>query len=97
MSAKIDVFNVNTPGRTTRVDAAKYRAMRAALEAVLPTAAPGLTHKEMSEAVRPHLPAELFPGGKTAGWWSKTVQLDLEARGLLVREASKPLRWHRAG
>jgi hypothetical protein len=30
-----------------------------------------------------HLPQNLFPGGAKAGWWAKTVQLDLEARGLL--------------
>lgn len=34
--------------------------------------------------------------GAKAMWWSKTVQLDLEAKGLLGREQSKPLRWHRA-
>ncbi|WP_394727903.1 DUF6958 family protein [Altererythrobacter sp. GH1-8] len=32
--------------------------------------------------------------GKTSGWWAKTVQLDLEAKGKLVREETKPLRWH---
>jgi hypothetical protein len=47
------------------------------------------------DAVVPHLPADLFPGGAKAGWWSKTVQLDLEAKGVIAREASRPLRWHR--
>jgi hypothetical protein len=28
------------------------------------------------------------------GWWMKTVQLDLEARKIVLREKSKPLRWH---
>lgn len=30
-----------------------------------------------------------------AGWWSKAVQLDLEAKGVIARESSKPLRWYR--
>lgn len=29
--------------------------------------------------------------------WAKTVQLDLEAKKMLVREDVKPLRWHRTG
>ena len=59
--------------------------------------APGLTQSEIREAVIPYLPQDLYPGGAKAGWWAKTVQLDLEARGSLVREAVKPLRWHRKG
>jgi hypothetical protein len=92
---RITVENVNVPGRTTKVNAAKYRAMHQALMQVLPTEAPGLTQAEMFEAVLPHLPDDLFPGGATAGWWAKTVQLDQEAKGNVVREKRKPLRWHR--
>ena len=30
-------------------------------------------------------------------WWVKTVQLDLEAKGLIVRRTDgSPTRWHRA-
>ncbi len=94
---KITVENVNHPGKTSRVDRAKYAAMKAAMLAVLPATAPGLNQAEIRTAVVPHLPEDLFPGGATAGWWAKTVQLDLEAKGELVREPSQPLRWHRAG
>jgi hypothetical protein len=92
---KIVVLNVNTPGRSGHVDRRKYDAMHAALVRVLPTSAPGLTQAEMIGAVVAHLPNDLFPGGATAGWWVKTVQLDQEARGTIVREPVKPLRWHR--
>lgn len=92
---RIAVENVNVPGRTTRVSAAMYRAMKEAMWKVLPTEAPGLTQAQMREAVVPHLPEELYPGGAKVGWWSKTVQLDLEAKGVLTREPTKPLRWHR--
>jgi hypothetical protein len=48
-------------------------------------------------AVLPFLPEEVFPGGEKAGWWAKTVQLDLEARRIVVRDVTaKPLRWTRA-
>jgi hypothetical protein len=94
---KITVENVNVPGHTTRVDAAKYLAMKQAMLVVLSGVEPGLTQAEIREAVIPLLPADLFPGGATAGWWAKTVQLDLEAKGVVIREATKPLRWHQVG
>jgi hypothetical protein len=76
------------------VNAAKYQAMKQAMLQVLPSEGPGLTQAEIREAVIPHLPEDLYPGGSTAGWWAKTVQLDLEAKGLVAREATRPLRWH---
>jgi uncharacterized protein DUF6958 len=93
---RIVVENVNHPGAASTVDGALYRAMREAMLAALPSQAPGLTRVEMLEALVPTLPADLFPGGARAGWWSKTVQLDLEAKGVIAREGSKPLRWHRS-
>ena len=93
---KIVVENVNVPGSKTRVSKAMYDAMKQAMWQVLPAKAPGLTQSEIREAVIPHLPADLYPGGAKAGWWAKAVQLDLEAKGALIREPSKPLRWHRA-
>jgi hypothetical protein len=94
MSDKIAVENINTPGKTTNVDRAKYEAMKAAMLATLPTSAPGMTAGESKEAAKPLLPDDLFPGGATSGWWQKCVQLDLEAKGVVVRENSKPLRFH---
>ncbi len=93
---RIEVENVNVPGHKVRVDAGTYQAMRQALLKATLAKAPGLTQSEMRAAVLPHLPAALFPGGAKAGWWAKAVQLDLEAKQLLVRESTKPLRWHRA-
>ena len=93
---KIAVENVNVPGKTNNVDAAKYTAMKKAFLKVLPKKSPGFTQKEMMEAVKKHLPEDLFPGGATSGWWVKTVQLDLEAKGVVARETCKPLRWHKA-
>lgn len=92
---KIEVFNPNTPGQSERVDRAKYEAMRAAMLAVLPDIAPGLTAAEVKVALLPLLPEALFPGGATAGWWLKCVQLDLEAKAIVGRAATRPLRFYR--
>lgn len=92
---KIAVQNVNVPGYTHLVDASMYQAMRKAVLKALPRKAPGLTQTELRQAVLPYLPADLYPGGAKADWWSKAVQLDLEAKGLVAREDTKPLRWHR--
>ena len=93
--ARVRIENVNHPGSSTSVDAGMYEAMRTALFEALPAAAPGLTEAQMRVAVLPRLPEDLFPGGARAGWWAKAVQLDLEAKGLIVRETTRPLRWHR--
>lgn len=94
--AKVEVRNPNAPGHVSNVDADKYNAMKKAMLKVLPRKAPGLTQAEIAEAVVAHLPEALFPEGKTSGWWAKTVQLDLETKDVVIREASKPLRWHKA-
>jgi hypothetical protein len=92
---KIAVENINTPGRTTNVDAAKYTAMRKALLSALPFEKPGLTQAEMGQAVLPFLPDDLFPNGEKAMWWVKCVQLDLEAKGVVKRTIEKkPTRWY---
>jgi hypothetical protein len=95
-AGKIAVENVNQPGRTTNLDAVRYATVRTALLAALPKKGPGLTQAEMLEATVERLPQDLFPGGEKAGWWTKSVQLDLEAKGLVVRDGGKPLRWRRA-
>lgn len=89
---KIDVENVNTPGRTERVNRAKYEAMRSALLRVLPIDPPGLKVAEAKAALLPHLDQGLFPGGDKAGWWLKAVQLDLEAKGVIARAKGSPVR-----
>ena len=89
------VQNVNVPGYKGNVNAEKYRAMRQILLKILPKKGPGITQAEMGRAVLPYLPQNLWPNGERSMWWVKTVQLDLEAKGLVIRDAStKPLRWH---
>lgn len=94
-NAKVELENVNHPGKVKFVDANMYLAMRQAMLKALSKAAPGLREAELRGRVLPHLPEELFPGGAKAGWWTKAVQLDLEAKGIVQREKITPLRWHR--
>ncbi|MGS1093771.1 DUF6958 family protein [Aquamicrobium terrae] len=94
---KIEIESITTPGRTERVNRAKYMAMGDALLAVLPGEAPGLTVADAKEALLPRLPEALFPQGSTAGWWLKAVQLDLEAKGVIRRAPRKPVHLYRTG
>jgi hypothetical protein len=93
---KTELRNVNHPGQVKHVDANMYAAMREAFLKVLPKTPPGLTEVAIRRKVVAHLPQDLFPDGAKAGWWTKAVQLDLEARGLVVRVKTTPLRWHKA-
>lgn len=95
MAAKIAIQNVLQPGKTYNVDAAKFEAMKAAVLKTAPKKAPGMTVAELIHEVKPKLPADLFPGGDKAGWWVKAVQLDLEAKGVLARADTKPLRLYK--
>ena len=63
---------------------------------MLPKASPGLTVAEVQDRVIAHLPESLFPGGATSGWWMKAVQLDLEAKGVVTRTKTSPLRLHKS-
>ncbi len=95
-AAKIRIENILQPGKTYSADPAKYEAMKKAVLAVLPKASPGLTVAEVQDKVVAHLPEDLFPGGAKSGWWMKAVQLDLEAKGVIARTRTSPLRLHRS-
>jgi hypothetical protein len=89
---RVEVHNPNNPGRTTRVDGVKYEAMKTAMMSSLPAEAPGCTVAELKDRILPILSQEAFPGGTTAGWWLKCVQLDLEARKVIGRAKGSPVR-----
>ena len=94
-NATVEVENFTSPGSVRRVDAAKHAAMQTAFLKILPAAAPGLTPLEIQKRVLPHLQQDLFPGGAKAGWWVKCVQLDLEAKGVIARGKTPPVRLHK--
>ena len=90
--AKLKIENVLQPGKTYAVDAAKFDAMRKAYLTHVPQSGPGATPAEIQKALIPSLPQSLFPGGEKAGWWAKAVQLDLEAKGIIRRSPTAPVR-----
>jgi uncharacterized protein DUF6958 len=94
-TGKINVENVNHPGQVKLVDTQMYAAMKRAFLKVLPASSPGLTPEEVRQRLLAHLPSQLFPHGAKAGWWAKTVQLDLEAKGIIARAKTKPLRLYK--
>jgi hypothetical protein len=94
-SGKVTLQNPNHPDYAKQVDAPMYQAMKQAFLKVLPRTAPGLTYDELAEAVLPHLPENLYPGSAKAGWYTKAVQMDLEARGIIARDKTRPLRLHK--
>lgn len=94
-SDRIEVRTITSPHHVTQVDRARYMAMRAALMAVLPGTAPGMTVAEAQGALLACLDPGQFPGGAKAGWWMKCVQLDLEARGTIQRGPKAPVRLFR--
>lgn len=92
----VQIENFTSPGKLYTVDADKFEAVRAAYLSVVPSEAPGLTPAQIKTALLPHLPDDLFPGGDKAGWWAKAVQLDQEAKGVIVRGEGSPVRLRRA-
>jgi hypothetical protein len=87
---KMDVEKVLQPGKAYRVDAAKFIEMGRAVRKVLPQCANGITPKDLVAGVEPLFNQTLFPGGDKAGWWAKTDQLDLEAKGRLSAQTHRP-------
>ena len=82
---RIVIENVNVPGSTTRASKAMYDAMQQAMWKVLPATAPGLTESEICDAVAPHRPEDLYPGGAKAAGGRRLCSRIPEARGTLVR------------
>ena len=74
----------NISGKSgTNVTPEKYNVIREAMLQILPTEGKGLTLNEMVTNIEPKVPQELFPNGVT--WYTVTVKLDLEAKGLVMR------------
>jgi hypothetical protein len=61
----------------------KYESVRQAMLEILPKEGEGLTLEEIVAEIETRVPAELFPKGVT--WYTVTVKLDLEARGMVKR------------
>ena len=88
MSSKKDdrILTQHPTGKQgTRIERAKYDAMKRAILKVVARRGEGTPFKELSSRVRPHLADEVYGPDVSVGWYCTTVKLDLEARGLLER------------
>lgn len=96
--ATVETRNINYARGTggTRIDAAKYEAVKHAILKSVPRSARGIEFMELINAVTDHLPGGKIPGGGSIPWYITTVKPDLEARGLIERiEGAKPQRLRR--
>jgi len=89
--------NVNKGSRGFAVTAEKYEPIRKAILASVPRSKEGVSFKELVASVNGRVPKTLFPKGGSVSWYTKVVQLDLEANGQIERIPSvTPQRVRRA-
>jgi len=79
--------NVNKGSRGFAVTAEKYEPIRKAILASLPRTKNGIAFKELVALVAQRVPEDLFPKKGSVSWYTKVVQLDLEAKGQIERVA----------
>ncbi len=88
--------NVNAGSAGFSVTSEKYLPVRNAILSAVPRGAAGLTFHELVALVGRKVPKELFPKPGSVSWYTKVVQLDLEAKGLIERiPGEKPQRIRR--
>jgi hypothetical protein len=77
--------NVNKGSSGFAVTPEKYEPIRRAILAAVQRGGAAVTFKELVASVASRVPSELFPRKGSVSWYTKVVQLDLEARGQLER------------
>ncbi len=97
--------NVNHPGYSEPLNETKYKYIREAILASLDRFAgssnEGMRFTDLEQAVDSYIdeqaiPRSLFPKPGSVRWYTKSVQLDLEAKDLIERVPEKrPLRFRR--
>lgn len=98
--SSIQARNVNHPDHREKLKEEKYTIVREAILTVLSDSASsdGMSFQELEEKVSNYLdandvPMSLFPKPGSVRWYTKAVQLDLEARELIERVPSQsPIR-----
>lgn len=83
-----ETLNPDPTKQGTRVTKAHYDSYKEALLKVIPKTQEGIAFSDLSKAVKDHIASDLLEN-TSAGWWTTTVKLDLEARGLIERIEGK--------
>ncbi len=88
----IQAQNVNHPDYRENLNETKYNLIREAMLTVLPQQESGdsMLFNDLEKKVKVYLdeksvPTELFPKPGSVRWYTKVVQLDLEAKGEIER------------
>lgn len=96
-SGKVEVRSPKSSKSTTRIDAAKYWAVRHAILKAVPISDYGMPMKHLSAEVARRLP-EGIPGGGSIDRYTMLVKDDLVVRGLIERvPGSRPQRLLQTG
>jgi hypothetical protein len=81
---KFKTLNVNPGAGGVRIDLGRYEAVKKAILLAVPRNMAGIAFKDLSRAVAARVPRTLFRGASIR-WYTTTVKLDLEARGVIER------------
>ena len=68
-----------------RIDLQRYELIRATIQEALTIADNGLTYTELVDHIRSLIPQEILKILGSLEWYTVSVKLDLEARGLIER------------
>ena len=82
--ARVETLHPDPDRQGTRISKAMYDAVRDAILDAVPESEPGLPFADLSGKVRERVPEQLFENASVT-WYTVTVKLDLEARGLVNR------------
>jgi hypothetical protein len=77
--------SVNKNSGGFAVTAEKYGPIRKAILAAVPRNAEGVSFGRLVQLVTGRVPQALFPKPGSVSWYTKVVQLDLEAEGRIER------------
>ena len=93
---KIQLLHPDPKKEAPRIDTWKYELVKAAILNVVPYDEGGSAFKNLFDQVAEILTPEEIDKLGSVGWYTTTVNLDLEARGLIERvPGSKPQRLRR--
>ena len=94
---RVEALHPDPKKKGTRISKEMYETVREAILDAVPYEEPGLRFMDLSREVEQRAPGRLFENA-SVGWYTTTVKLDLEARGLIKRVPGvSPQRLVRAG
>lgn len=83
---RVMMLNPNTGREDQRIRWSFYEPVRAAILGAIGDAGV-LAYADLRDAVETRTPVDMWEDA-SVGWYTATVKLDLEARGLIIREGS---------